>query len=105
VRAVAAAMRARARQVMLTHAPAGGAARPGAGVTEKDAANERPLDIALTTQQWRAVRLLVAAGALTKCPEVRAQTGGCARALLAIRGPAVRGRAPRACPRPYCALT
>lgn len=57
-------------QVMLTYAPAGCAARPGAAVTEKDAANERPLDIALTTQQWPAVRLLVSVGALTKCPEV-----------------------------------
>lgn len=56
---------------MLTHEPASGAPRPGAAVTEKDAANERPLDIALTTQQWPAVRLLVSAGALTKCPEVR----------------------------------
>jgi hypothetical protein len=72
---------------MLTHAPAGGAARPGAAVTEKDAANERPLDIALTTQQWRAVRLLVAAGALTKCPEVRFEIGGRARALHVIYRP------------------
>ncbi|KAK9832549.1 hypothetical protein WJX81_008317 [Elliptochloris bilobata] len=57
-------------EVMLTHEPSGGARRPGAAVTEKDAANERPLDIALTTQQWPAVRLLVSAGALTKCPEL-----------------------------------
>jgi hypothetical protein len=39
-------------------------------VTEKDAADERPLEVALNTQQWAAVRLLVGAGALTKCPEM-----------------------------------
>lgn len=39
-------------------------------VTEKDALDERPLEVAINTQQWAAVRLLVSAGALTKCPEM-----------------------------------
>eukprot|EP00884_Botryococcus_braunii_P009051 jgi/Botrbrau1/18147/Bobra.53_1s0018.1 len=39
-------------------------------VTEKDAGDERPLEVAINTQQWAAVRLLVSAGALTKCPEM-----------------------------------
>lgn len=62
--------KARPRQVMLTHAPAGGGPRPAAAVTERDAEGQRPLDLAITSQQWPAVRLLVAAGALDKCPEV-----------------------------------
>lgn len=58
-------------QVLLTHRPANGGARPGAPVTEKDSENRRPLDVALASQQWAAVRLLVAAGALSKCPELQ----------------------------------
>lgn len=57
-------------QVLLTHEPASGQPGPGAAVTEKDADNRRPLDVALLTQQWPAVRLLIAAGALSKCPEL-----------------------------------
>ncbi len=60
------------QQVMLTHEPAGGRARPGAALAEKDVDDRRPLDLALLTQQWPAVRLLIAAGALGKCPEARA---------------------------------
>jgi hypothetical protein len=54
-------------QVLLTHPLPDGRA---VVVTEKDAADERPLEVALNTQQWAAVRLLVGAGALTKCPEM-----------------------------------
>ena len=59
-----------ARQVLLTYRLATGAARPGAPVTEKDSESRRPLDMALVSQQWPAVRLLIAAGALSKCPEL-----------------------------------
>lgn len=57
-------------QVLLTYRPATGAARPGAPVTEKDSESRRPLDMALVSQQWLAVRLLITAGALSKCPEL-----------------------------------
>ncbi|CAL8465257.1 g4792 [Coccomyxa elongata] len=57
-------------EVLLTYRPATGAARPGAPVTEKDSESRRPLDMALVSQQWPAVRLLIAAGALSKCPEL-----------------------------------
>jgi hypothetical protein len=59
-----------ADQVLLTHEPASGRPRPGTTVTEKDVDNRRPLDVALLTQQWPAVRLLIASGALSKCPEL-----------------------------------
>ncbi|BDA50235.1 probable Ankyrin repeat and IBR domain-containing protein 1 [Coccomyxa sp. Obi] len=57
-------------EVLLTYRLATGAARPGAPVTEKDSESRRPLDMALVSQQWPAVRLLIAAGALSKCPEL-----------------------------------
>jgi hypothetical protein len=47
-----------------------GSASNGAPVTEKDSESRRPLDVALGSQQWPAVRLLIAAGALSKCPEL-----------------------------------
>lgn len=47
-----------------------GSASNGAPVTEKDSESRRPLDVALVSQQWPAVRLLIAAGALSKCPEL-----------------------------------
>ncbi len=56
--------------MLLTHRPAAGAAQVGAPVTEKDSESRRPLDVALVSQQWPAVRLLIAAGALSKCPEL-----------------------------------
>ena len=35
----------------------------------------RPLDLALATQQWPAVRLLISAGALQACPELTQAQG------------------------------
>ena len=61
-------------QVLLTHVPEGGSQRPPTCISSQDSEDMRPLDVALATQQWPAVRLLIAAGALQACPELtRAQ--------------------------------
>lgn len=57
-------------QVLLTYVPEGGAQRPPTCISAQDSEDARPLDVALATQQWRAVRLLIAAGALQACPEL-----------------------------------
>ena len=57
-------------QVLLTYVPEGGAQRPPTCISAQDSEDRRPLDVALATQQWRAVRLLIAAGALQACPEL-----------------------------------
>ena len=57
-------------QVLLTYVPEGGAQRPPTCISSQDAEDRRPLDVALATQQWPAVRLLIAAGALQACPEL-----------------------------------
>ena len=57
-------------QVLLTHQPAIGAPRQVANILTRDQEDRRPLDAALMTQQWPAVRLLIAAGALQACPEL-----------------------------------
>ena len=61
-------------QVLLTYVPEGGSQRPPTCISSQDSEDRRPLDVALATQQWPAVRLLIAAGALQACPELaRAQ--------------------------------
>ena len=57
-------------QVLLTYVPEGGAQRPPTCISAQDSEDRRLLDVALATQQWRAVRLLIAAGALLACPEL-----------------------------------
>ena len=57
-------------QVLLTYIPANGAQRLPACITSQDCKDMRPLDVALATQQWPAVRLLISAGALQACPEL-----------------------------------
>lgn len=57
-------------QVLLTHVPANGAQRQAAGISSRDSKHLRPLDVALMTQQWPAVRLLISAGSLHTCPEL-----------------------------------
>ena len=56
--------------MLLTYVPEGGAQRPPTCISAQDSEDARPLDVALATQQWRAVRLLIAAGALQACPEL-----------------------------------
>ena len=56
--------------MLLTYIPANGAQRLPACITSQDSKDMRPLDVALVTQQWPAVRLLISAGALQACPEL-----------------------------------
>ena len=59
-----------AMQVLLTYMPADRAQRLPACISSQDSRDLRPLDLALATQQWPAVRLLISAGALQTCPEL-----------------------------------
>ena len=56
--------------MLLTHQPANGTPRQVANILTRDQEDRRPLDAALITQQWPAVRLLIAAGALQACLEL-----------------------------------
>ncbi len=71
-----------ALQVLLTYGPASGAQRLPAGITSQDSKGMRPLDVALVTQQWQAVRLLIGAGALQACPELTQAQRQLRQALL-----------------------
>ena len=71
-----------ALQVLLTYVPASGAQRLPAGITSQDSKGMRPLDVALVTQQWQAVRLLIGAGALQACPELTQAQRQLRQALL-----------------------
>jgi hypothetical protein len=57
-------------QVLLTHQPANGRPKQVADILTADQDGQQPLDIALITRQWPAVRFLIAAGALQACPEL-----------------------------------
>ena len=71
-----------ALQVLLTYVPANGAQRLPACITIQDSKGMRPLDVALVTQQWQAVRLLIGAGALQACPELTQAQRQLQQALL-----------------------
>ena len=71
-----------ALQVLLTYVPANGAQRLPACITLQDDKGMRPLDVALATQQWQAVRLLIGAGALQACSELTQAQRQLQQALL-----------------------
>lgn len=66
---------------------------PLVNVSPEDAAEQQPLDLALLAQQWRLVRLLVGAGALTHSTGL-AQARKQLQAHVPLGGPAP----PRALP-------